>query len=138
MIRKERVKWRNPGPLDSACPSAAVAKTVTGTAGQGARGPPGFGAAESNSDTTLPVLQVFHQKLVPVPLQYRHPQQLDRQPLGRERLRVRTGWGPRLEGRGPGLRPPFPHQLAFWAVLPLSRKPQSQTRDLYLLFHIQR
>ena len=49
MIRKERVRWRNPGPLDSACPSAAVAKTVTGTAGQGARGPPGFGAAESNS-----------------------------------------------------------------------------------------
>ena len=67
-IQKERARRRNPVPLDSACPSAAVAKTVTGTAGQGTRGLPGFGAAESKSGTTLSVLQVFHQKLVPVPL----------------------------------------------------------------------
>lgn len=67
-------------------PSAAGAKTVTSTAGWVVLGLPAQGTADSNLDAMLSVLRSFIRISSLSLCQYRHPQQLDRQPPGRERL----------------------------------------------------
>lgn len=95
--------------MDSACPSAAVAKTVTGTSGQGRVACLVLAQRRATQAPRCLFSRSFIRNSSLSLCQYRHPQQLDRQPPGRERLCVRTGRGPGLEGGGDlgsGLRSP--------------------------------
>ena len=79
-------------------PSAAGAKTLTSTAGWVVLGLPAQGTADSNLGAMLSVLRSFIRISSLSLCQSQHPQQLDRQPLGREGLRLlsrRVHWAGR-------------------------------------------